>query len=380
MGTTLLLKLHDLAGTGIDIALILGSVGAELHLVEHQPVITVKLHLAPGHIAHRYSRPGCRGGEGGVLTDIRLIAGSAGLGYRVGGKIAGAGDQGDLIDGQRRQAFHRKGSILGHHFLDQSRLAHGNAVGLCQLSKLIGLRHCLTEDAGADAADAEAAADGVGDLRLELGGALGIGILHADQDGVLQVAEVAILEHGTNNGIHRHIEVGAGEIHVTQNHLGLLIEGIGPDHFLPGVDGQGNTGIHVQHDHGIHRAAGFPEIVAKHADAQGQGRCHSHQGSPAISLLLGIGSIVVNDLAHRYHISFLLIVGGKDTVEYVRRCVVHSVRDPLFQLLVAHIAIPPSLPRAASSVRGCTWTGRWAGVSAKDWRSPGASYRRRRGA
>ena len=337
LDAALLLELEHLAGGSIDIALIFGAAGAELHLIEHHAVIEVKLHLAPCHIAYGHTGPGSGSGQGSVLTDISLIAGRAGLRDRVAGKIAGAGDQGDLIDGERRKAFHSEGGILGHYLLDQGRLAYRNTVGLGQLGQLVSLRHRLAENGGADAAAAKAGADGVGDLRLELGRALLIRILHTDQDGILQVAEVTVLEHGADDGIYRHIQVGTRQIHVTQDHLGLLIEGVGPDDFLSGIDGQGDTGVHIQHDHGIHRVAALPEIVAEYADTQGQRCRHGHQRCPAVLVFLGIGSIVIHDLAHRYHISFLLIVGGKDTVEHIRRRMVHGLCDPLFQLLVSHI-------------------------------------------
>ena len=64
------------------------------------------------------------------------------------------------------------------------------------------------------------------------------------QDGVLDIAEIAVLEHGADQSVHRHVQVRAGQVHITEDGLRVLVEGCHGEHPLLCADLHGQAGVH----------------------------------------------------------------------------------------------------------------------------------------
>ena len=279
--------------------------------------------------------------------------------------MPGLGDEGDLIHGKGGQGFKGQGAVLGDDLLDQGCLAHGDAVLLGQGVQVRAFRHRLAEDGPVQGAALEDAVDGVRQVLLELGGPGGVLVLHRHQDGVLQVAEIAVLEHGADEGVHRHVQVRARQVHVAQDGLRVLVEGSDGEHPLLGADLHGQTGVHIQHHHGVHGVgpppAGNAECTAADDQGQGGGRC---QGRPAALLP---GGREGDDLGP------LGAAGGQNAVQRVRRGVFHGGPQALFQFAFVQVSLPPSMRVGAFSKPGCIWREQWEAAGPAGRRSPGAA-------
>src|SRR5699024_2653981 len=140
----------------------------------------------PLHIAGGDAGVVAGGLQGGVLADVGLIAGGAGLGHPGVGQVAGGGDEGDLAHGQGGQRLKGEGAVLGDDLLDEAGLSGGDVVLLGQLGQVV----VHGDGLGEDGPGLEGAGDGGGELVLELGGGVGVSVLHRYQNGVLQLVQI----------------------------------------------------------------------------------------------------------------------------------------------------------------------------------------------
>ena len=306
--------------------------------------------------------------QGGILgllcRDIGLCAGGARLGDGLGGQMPGLGDQGDLIHRQGCQGRKGQRAVLSDHLLDQGCLAYGDAVLLGQSIQIRALRHCLAEDSPLQGTALEDAVDGIRQVLLELGGFCGVLVLHGHQDGVLDIAEITVLEHGADEGVHCHVQVRAGQIHVAQDNLCVLVEGGDGEHPLLGADGHGEAGVHIQHHHGVHGVGSPPAADAESTtahDHQGGSHC---QGRPAALLFRSL---------KREDSSRLRAAGGQDAVQRIRSGVLHGGPQALFQFTFVQVSLPPSMRVGAFSKPGCIWREPWGAAGPAERRSPGAA-------
>ena len=271
-----------------------------------------------------------RDGQGCVLPDAGLVAGGAGLGHGLGLELAGLGNEGNLIDGQRRQIGKPQGGVLGSDLLNEGCFSQRDAVLLRQGGQGLVPGHALRKNGRLQGVIGKYGGDGVGDLLLQLGGAGGVLVFHGHQNGVLHVAEVSGPQHGADDGVDRHIQVRAPQVHPVQNGHRVIVEGGHVQHFLPGADLHGQAGIHIQRHDGVHCVQTHPAQHSGSAAPGGQRRGHGHR-SPAP--LFPFGGEGKDGLALRAG------AGGQDLIQAVRGRVFHGGADPLFHLLFLHCQV-----------------------------------------
>ena len=81
------------------------------------------------------------------------------------------------------------------NILNELRLAERDAILLRYLLELAAPDHGLAQHRGAERVRLEQPIDLRAQARLQIRSADGIVVIHADQDGVCQLVEVAVLEH-----------------------------------------------------------------------------------------------------------------------------------------------------------------------------------------
>ena len=245
-GVVLALGLHDLAGEGVDVVLILGGRGVEVYLVDHAAVLGVELNLLGAEAVHVEARVLAGGLEGGVGADVRARAGGAGLGDAAVGDAAGGGDEGDVVDGEAGEALNREGGIGLDELADELGLALGDVIAGGEGAELGVGRDGLADYRALEAAGAEGGLNHAGDALLQRGGAPGVAVGDGDEDGVPEVVEVAVGEHGANEGVHGHVELAAGEVHAAEHHAGVGVEGLDGGDGIAGVDVELDAGVDVE--------------------------------------------------------------------------------------------------------------------------------------
>ena len=159
-----------------------------------------------------------------LRRDIGFGTGGAGLCDGIGSQVAGSGNQSDLIDGQRCKGGERQRGILRNDLLNQGGLAQRDLVLLREGRQFGILRDALGEHRGFHGVILENSADGLTDGLLKLGGTIRIVVFHRDQNGVLQVVQVAVLDHGTDQGVDGDLQIGSFQLHIAQNDLGILVQ------------------------------------------------------------------------------------------------------------------------------------------------------------
>ena len=341
--------LHDLAGLGVDVVLILDAAGVELDLVDHDAVLAVEVGLDKGHVAGADARVGVGGGLGVVDADVGLGAGSAGLADAGVAQAAGAGDEADVVDGEGSEGLDREGRVGGDDLEYELGLALGDAVLLGKRGGLAGGGDGLGEHRGLKAALAHGAVYHVADLLLQALGLGRVAVGDGDEDGVADVVQVAVHEHGADEGVDGDVEVGAGEVHVADDGPGVVVEGLDFDDLVGGVNYDVEAGVDVEGDYGVHDGvagycAGF-DYAAGHAGVGGgavavsevsaeadqhEGGGHGY-GDEAVLLLL-----VVVDFVHRYYCSFPGFAGFEDTGELIRGRVLGKAANSCFHHFIIH--------------------------------------------
>ena len=329
----LLLVLHHTAVRGVDVVLVLGAAAAKVQLVHHDALGPTKLGAQPLHVAGGDAGVVAGGLQGGVLADVGLIAGGAGLGHPGGSQVAGGGDEGDLAHGQGGQGLKGEGAVLSDDLLDEAGLSGGDVVLLGQLGQVV----VHGDGLGEDGPGLEGAGDGGGELVLELGGGVGVSVLHRYQNGVLQLVQIPLLEAGADDGVDGSLQIGALQLHAAHDVLGVIVERGGGGDSLLVVDGQGDAGVDVQ---GHHRVGGT--CLLETGDAKdtaghnGQGGCGGEGGDPAA---------LIRIVFHRDHSSFLFLAGGKDGIQLIGGSVGGRLLNSLVNFLVGHLSLPPSMRR-----------------------------------
>ncbi len=84
---------------------------------------------------------------------------------------------------------------------DQGGLSGGNAIGICQGGDSLILCKRLGQDGALQAGVRESAGNNFGDQCFQLSSLVGVVIFHTDQDGILQIGQIAVLKHGADDSI-----------------------------------------------------------------------------------------------------------------------------------------------------------------------------------
>ena len=214
-------------------------------------------------------------------TDIGLIAGRAALVHGFAGYIPGRCNQRNFIDAHGRQRLKGQLRRLADHLLDQRGLAQGNLVLAGQFCQgIVAGSDGLGQDRRVQAAF-QRVRNRLGHLLLQHRPVIRILVLHGNQDGILQITQVSLLQHGADNGIDRHLQGGALQLHAPQNLLRVRVQRLRGYNPFFRVHMQRQAGIHV---HGNHRA-GLGRLSSQekavYAKAQDKNRCHGGNGRHA---------------------------------------------------------------------------------------------------
>ena len=279
------LELQHLAGARIDLIIVLPAICIELHIIDHDAVIAVQLNfrvvrtLDARVLVGQLLRL--------LLADIGLVAGGAGGGDILQVRLLRLGQQVQLVDRQLGQIVKLQQGILVDQPLDERRSACGNLVGARHFFQLLVAPQRLTEDRALDGVGVEQLADFLHQLLLQRLALLPVAVFHRDQNGIRQIADVAVLQHGADQRVDRHIQVGVSQIHPIQNSLRILVERLRLQHLLPAVYLELDAGVDIDGHYRIHPmvggvAPGAPE-GARHNQ---QGGSRARQSHPAGSVPL----------------------------------------------------------------------------------------------
>ena len=329
----LAVTVEDLPGQGIYQTLKFGTTHvAELNLVYHTAVLEVQFpfpmgfHGNGGQLAQEML-PCCL--HCGFCADVGLVAGLAGGGYVVQLQGAGLADEVQFIDRERSKIFEGIAGVLRHDLLDELGFAGGDAVLVCQSLQLAVGRDGLAEDRTLEAAGLKQGVDLTGQTGLQSLAALRVGIVHADQNGICQFVDIAVAEHGADEGVDGHVKVAALEIHIADDDFGILVEGDNVQHLFVFVYFDFNAGVDVQRDGGGHGVAGLPGSgTGAQRDDQGQ---YGGDGAEATGKIL-----LVLRLCHRNYRSFLCFALRADGIQNVRGGAGVGALDLVVQFLFGH--------------------------------------------
>ena len=302
----LALIIQNLAGQRINFNLVLVIAGNKLYLVHQSPVVGIQLNTNlrqavgadAGFVQGDFLRL--------FLADIGLIAGGADE-LQIG-RPRGIGVQ------QKIQLVHRQGCqllkavpvALGKDGLDQLGSAGRDPIGLRQLPEQIRVAHGLAQDRPVKGLPLQHLVDFSGNPLLQQGAPGGIPVVHADQDRIAQLVEIAVLNHGADQRVDGDVQITAGEIQIAHDRLAILIQRNDPEHTFLFVDLDLNAGVHVQGHGGIYCViCPVAEKAEYYADDQAQaGREPCIAFDPRGFLLC----------SHHNYVSFLLLAVGKDSI------------------------------------------------------------------
>ena len=120
-------------------------------------------------------------------------------------------------------------------------------------------------------------------LVLEGGGFLVVAVLDGDENGVGDVAQITVAQHRTDDGVGRHVQIGAFEVHIKQDLRGVRIERLrGEDLFLP-ADLETDAGVHVKRDDGVDGVRVLVSKEASDSSDEEEAECGDSDGEAADS-------------------------------------------------------------------------------------------------
>ncbi len=275
------------------------------------------------------------GGFGGVQPNVGAAGGRAAhRDPRGGGGLAG-GQQVQLVHGQPHQVFELVAAVLVHNALDKGGFAQRDAVfiGLL-LQGAVGV-HCLGEHRALHLGVGQGLIHLVGEGGLQLLSPGGVVVGHGDQHRIGQLVHIAVPQQSAHQGVHRHIQVGVFQIHVLQNDLAVLVDGVGFQHPGLGVYLEFHTGVDIQRNDGGHR-----QVLHLVADSKSAGDKKQRQaGGDGPAKGRGASACV---FLHIDHSSFPLLAAGENALQVVGSGVFQRSAQPGFQFLVFHGTISPS--------------------------------------
>ncbi len=219
--------------------------------------------------------------------------------------------------------------ILPDDLADELRLALRYAVGLRDHLQLVIRGNRLAENGAAEGVGLKQAVDLIGQLLLQSGGPVGVVSVDGDQDRVCGLAQIAVAQHGADQGIHRYLQVTALEIHVPDHNFAVLVQGFDRKHLLLLIGLNFNAGVDIQRDHRIDAVVGLINMGPEQA-ARKQYRRRSRTGRPPCEFVLSLC------LLHNNYLTFLFIAFGKDTVKHIRGSVGKGLFQPFFDFVVFH--------------------------------------------
>ena len=325
----LFFKLHDGSRSGVDLTVVFIAPGLKLHIIDHDAVFRVQFRFIPCQ---------SRGGDTGLaqgkllglcLTDISLVAGGAN-GFHLGCCLSRGHQQIQFVDGQGGQFFKGVEGIFLKDLLNELGFARCDAVLLRQLTQTAVILDGLAQHRAAESVGLKKFADFLGKPRLQLRTPDRIIVIHADENGIGQFAEIAVLEHGPNEGVYRHVQIAAGEVHVPHDGFSVLVQGEDLQHPLLPVDLDLHTGIDIQGYRGVHGVIDTVGLKPENTPRdQAEAGGHADQfPCPGIFLLFV--------LFHDCHVSFLFRTVGEDSVPCLRHRVGTGLPEPLVDLALGH--------------------------------------------
>ena len=326
----------DLAADGVHVVLIGEAAGKELHLVDHAPGLHVHLHGDQLRVRLRHARVGIGGGRRRVRADVAAFAGRPGQ-RDAAGRLRLGEQQPERVDRQPGQILGAQHRVLREQLLDERRLAARDVVRGGQRVELVVRAERLRQHRALHAKAREQLVDLAREALLQRSRALLVAPLHGDEDGVGQLADIAVLQQRTDQRVHRHVERHAGEVHPVDHAPRVVVFRLDLQHALAAVDGEQDARVHVQRDdrRRLMRRARADDAQRAHGEdgAGGHGR---HGRHPAAA---GPAALPRRAAARRLR--------AKAVAERGRR-VVHGVAQFLFDVLLFHRVKPPPMPVAVS--------------------------------
>ena len=260
------------AGARVNVIIIFRLVDDKFDLVDKEASFAVQLRCAEADLLLRNARMRAGCGLGLLFSDVGFLTGSTRTGNLLRGQTAGVRNERDLVYAQRRQRVKAQGGVLRDERPNQRGFALGDAVLLRQRGEIVAFRHGLGQHCGLQRAAGEQAVDGGGNACLQLGGFCRVVVFYGNEDGVLKLAQIAVLQHGAHKRVDRHLQLRALEVHAADDGLGVRVQRGNVDHPLPCIDRNAEAGVHVQHNAGLDRVCTAPDHKAQCAHAEDQRR------------------------------------------------------------------------------------------------------------
>ena len=240
-------------------------------------------------------------------ADVGLIAGRTGGVYLLQCQIAGLAHEIELIDGQGSQLFKGVQGVLFDDPADQLCLAQGDAVGIGLCLQIAVLGNGLAQNGAVKSGGAQQLGNLLGQACLQLGGVLAV---HADQDGVVQLTEIAVSQHGADQCVDSHIQRAAAEVHVAHDDLAVVVQGVNGQNVFFLVDLNFNAGVDVQRDGGGNCTGGVALCTENTGNKQDQG-----SGDAGNAALPGVSFLGIS----HGNFSFLFFAVSENRIQNIRR-------------------------------------------------------------
>ena len=243
-------ELDHFAGQRVDVALIFQTVRRKLHFVHHAAGFDIHTGGQPLRLRGVDASMAERRGGCSIRTNIAAFAGSTGERQRgvLRCILRFSQQQIEGVDRQPRQILRPQGRILAHQLEDERRLAARDLIAVGQRGHLVVLSKRLGQDGAVDAKARQQLVDLSRQPLLQLRRLLSIGSFYGNQDGVGQLADVAVLEQGADQGVDRHVELHPGKIHAVQDAGRVAVLRDHAQHALLAVDREQDARVHVEHD------------------------------------------------------------------------------------------------------------------------------------
>ena len=156
-------------------------------------------------------------------------------------------DEVELVDGKSCELLKGVGLAVLDNLIDERCLAYGDAVLVCQFDELIV---CVGDILAEYCAVLEQCVDLACKLGLKCVCVIAINAGDRQQNGVLQLVDIAVLEHRTDDGVDRYIKVGVLKIHALEHLFAVGVKSGCGDDLLILVDLQLDAGVYIERNYG----------------------------------------------------------------------------------------------------------------------------------
>ena len=211
-------------------------------------------------------------------------------------------------------------------------LALADAVLPGKPPQLVAARHRLAQNGGAECLRPQQIVDLRGQTIPKLRATGGIAVVHADEDGVCQLVEVAVFQHGADQGVHGNLQITAGEVHISHDDPAVLVQRLDLQHTLLFIYPDLHTGVDIQRHNSVHGVVG---TIAQQTEAA----AHQQTQAGRKSGQTHCPSSVIVCFCHLYCTAFLFAAMRKNSIQNIRSRMGIRLPDLFVEFTLCHSRI-----------------------------------------